>query len=204
MKNLPTLKTIFSQLEDENISIYDYKENDKLCGYELNTYTHKGVNQVLFLDFRDTGLNPKSPKDFITVFSNRIADIDTDEEIEINRQNKNYRNSFSIRESLADFEEWKGNLESLVKKIIMLKSMQTFTIEKAFFINNQKINTTEELASYVTKFGKENVCKYMSYAKCIELKDSKHDTETGFILWAFEDGSFISESGYHYDIDCFL
>ena len=133
MKNLPTLKTIFSQLEDENISIYDYKENDKLCGYELNTYTHKGVNQILFLDFRDTGLNPKSPKDFMAVFSNRIADIDTDEEIEINRQNRNYRNSFSIRESLEDFEEWKGNLESLLKKNHYAKIYADIRHRKSFF-----------------------------------------------------------------------
>lgn len=81
--------------------------------------------------------------------------------------------------------------------------MKTFRLEKVLFINNQKIDSTETLAVYVTKFGKENVCHYMSYAKCIVLENSGLDTETGSIRWACEDGSFISESGYHYNINCF-
>lgn len=49
-----------------------------------------------------------------------------------------------------------------------------------------------------------NDLDYMSYAKCIVLENSRLNTDTGSICWACEDGSFISESGYHYNINCFF
>ncbi len=113
---MKTLKEIFDILEESNIQIYNYEEKEKLCGYELNTYTDGGVNQIIFLDFRDNG-NPTSEKDFIAKFSERVNDIDIDEEIEINRQDKLYKANFTIRQSLEDFENWKKNLEKIVNLI---------------------------------------------------------------------------------------
>jgi hypothetical protein len=113
---MKTLKQIFDILENKNISIDNYKEGNKLCGYELNTYTDRGVNQIIFLDFRDGG-NPKKANDFIEKFSSRINDIDIDDEIESNRQDKLYRANFSIRQSVEDFESWKEDLEEIVTLI---------------------------------------------------------------------------------------
>lgn len=110
------LEQIFDILENNDISIYNYTEENKLCGYELNTYTKGGVNQIIFLDFRDNG-NPENTDDFIEKFSERIKDIDIDDEIEINRQDKSYKANFTLRESLNDFEEWKKELENIVKQI---------------------------------------------------------------------------------------
>ncbi|MBT2621247.1 hypothetical protein [Chryseobacterium sp. ISL-6] len=111
------MENIFFQINKADIYINDYKEDDKLCGYELNTYTRRGVNQILFLDFRDTQLDPENPEDFFKVLSHRIDDIDIDEEIEIHRQMSDYRKIFSIRESLEDFKEWKKNLQRLAKEV---------------------------------------------------------------------------------------
>ena len=113
MKKL-TISQIIDKLENANIDVYEYKEKNKLCGYELNTYTDCGVNQILFLDFRDTDLNPKNAKDFLKVFNERIESIDIDEEIELNRQIESYRNDFSITVSVQDFKDWKENLLNIL------------------------------------------------------------------------------------------
>lgn len=121
MKSLLTMENIFSQINKADICIDDYKEDDKLCGYELNTYTRRGVNQILFLDFRETQLNPENPGDFIKILSDRIDDIEIDEEIELHREIPDYKRAFSVRESLEDFEKWKENLQLLLKEILKFK-----------------------------------------------------------------------------------
>jgi hypothetical protein len=113
---MKTLKQIFDIIENNEISIDDYTEENKLCGYELNTYTSAGVNQIIFLDFRNKG-NAKKVNDFIEKFSERINDIDIDDEIEMNRQDQRYKDTFTLRESLNDFEEWKKGLEEIVNEI---------------------------------------------------------------------------------------
>ena len=125
MENL-TISQIIDKLENANIDVYEYKEKNKLCGYELNTYTDCGVNQILFLDFRDTDLNPKNAKDFLKVFNERIESIDIDEEIELNRQSESYRNDFSITVSVQDFKDWKENLLN----ILNLKTAQQRQFEQ--------------------------------------------------------------------------
>lgn len=105
-----TIKQIIEKLEYSNIQVYEYKEKNKICGYELNTYTDCGVNQNIFIDFRDTEKNPKSGKDFIELYNERVNSIDIDEEIQLNRQNKNYVSNFSLEISVQDFKDWKENL----------------------------------------------------------------------------------------------
>lgn len=70
---MKTLNQIFDILENKDIKIDNYTEKNRLCGYELNTYTDGGVNQIIFLDFRDGG-NPKKASDFVNKFSNYIKD----------------------------------------------------------------------------------------------------------------------------------
>jgi len=86
------------------------KENNKLCGYELNTYTYAGVNQIVFIDFRGTKLNPRKSTDFIYRYNQTIERIDIDEEVNTNRQDPNYTANFTLSESVQDFTEWKVNL----------------------------------------------------------------------------------------------
>ena len=78
MKNV---NQVIERLNECGITVDSYKENNKLCGYELNTYTDAGVNQILFIDFRDSEMNPKDAKHFIELFNERVNDIDIDEEI---------------------------------------------------------------------------------------------------------------------------
>jgi len=111
------MKKIIDKIEKANISIHEYKEGKKLCGYELNTYTDGGLNQIVFIDFRDTDKNPKKATDFKELFLERVKSIDVDEEIELNRQNEGYRNAFTIRESLEDIDSWKKEMLELAESL---------------------------------------------------------------------------------------
>ena len=111
------MKKIIALLSAANISVYNYEEDKKLCGYELNTYTKGGLNQIVFVDFRDTGKTPTKAKDFKELFLKRVESIDTDEEVELNRQNKDYCKAFTIRESLNDIEAWKKELLILANSL---------------------------------------------------------------------------------------
>lgn len=111
------MKNIISKIEAAGISVDEYKEGKKLCGYELNTYTAGGLNQIVFVDFRDTGKKPKNAADFKELFLERVNSIDTDEEVETNRQDKSYRAAFTLINSLNDIEEWKKNLVALAESL---------------------------------------------------------------------------------------
>lgn len=110
MKNL---KQIIEALNECNITVSEYKENNKLCGYELNTYTNAGVNQIVFVDFRNTELNPKSAKDFIQLFNERVKDVDIDEEIKVLSQDKSYMQQIGLTVGLQDLKDWKENLSNI-------------------------------------------------------------------------------------------
>lgn len=111
------MKKIIAKIEAADISVDEYKEEKKLCGYELNTYTKGGLNQIVFVDFRNTNKDPKKAKDFKELFLERVKGIDVDEEVELNRQNKAYRNDFTLRESLDDIEAWKEEMVKLAESL---------------------------------------------------------------------------------------
>lgn len=114
---MKTLDQIFDIIESKDISIDKYTESEKLCGYELNTYTNGGVNEIIFIDFRNSDYDPTDASDFLTVFNERINSIDIDDEIENNRQDKSYKEAFSLTQSVEDFTDWKQGLDTLLEEI---------------------------------------------------------------------------------------
>lgn len=128
-----TMKKVIETLEQANISVFEYTENKKLCGYELNTYTNAGVNQIIFVDFRNTEKDPTKASDFIELYNERIDSINVDEEIEINRQSKSYRDNFTLTESLIDFKEWKEELQAV------------FSTKKPYVVTNEEAEAIEFL-----------------------------------------------------------
>lgn len=117
MKTTKTLQQILDIIEAKGISIDNYKENGKLCGYELDTYTAGGINQIIFLDFRNEEQDAENANDFIDEFNYYVRNIDIDEEIELNRQNQNYKDNFTLRQSLDDFEEWESELKEIAEEL---------------------------------------------------------------------------------------
>ena len=115
MKNL-AIKAVIQKLEYADIQAGEYYENEKLCGYELNTYTGCGVNQIIFVDFRNTDKNPKSGKDFIELYNERVKSIDIEEEIGYLRQDKSYMSTIGTEVGYQDLKEWKENLTNVFNK----------------------------------------------------------------------------------------
>lgn len=111
------MENIIDKIETAEISIHEYKENGVLCGYELNTYTKGGLNQIVFVDFRQTNKDPNNPDDFKELFLERVKSIDVDEEIELNRQDKGYREAFTLTQALKDVKRWKKDLKKLAKSL---------------------------------------------------------------------------------------
>lgn len=101
MKNEVFIKKIeefFGVYEDEQI-------------VELETWTDGGVNMHIVLWKDNEGSYLKQFEDYLKSF-------DVDEEIELHRQDERYRNDFTIRESLEDFEiynEWLSNVYANIK-----------------------------------------------------------------------------------------
>ena len=110
MKNI---KEIIATLEGCNITVYDYKEGKKLCGYELDTYTIAGVNKSLCIDFRDTEMDPKNAKHFIKLFNELVNSIDIDEEIKLYINDKRYMQEIGLTVGLQDLKDWKEDLQSI-------------------------------------------------------------------------------------------
>lgn len=82
-----------------------YKDNEIV---ELETWTNGGVNMHIVL-------RKDSDKSYLQQFEDHLKNFDVDEEIEIHRQDAQYRNDFTILESLEDFEahvEWLANVYS--------------------------------------------------------------------------------------------
>ena len=117
------MEKIFEILEKAGITYDEYTENGRLCGYELNTYTPGGVNMIVFLDFRDgeremfSEAKPITAEDFVREFADYMLDFDIDETIDLHRENKQYKEDFTVRDSVEDFEAWVQQMESLCSEM---------------------------------------------------------------------------------------
>lgn len=107
------MNQVIERLNECGIDVYEYKEKNKLCGYELNTYTNAGVNQILFIDFRHNKMNPKNANHFIGLFNERVNDIDIDEEIKYLINDKKYMQEIGLTVGIEDLKKWKANLQNI-------------------------------------------------------------------------------------------
>ena len=94
------------EILEKNFNIhYSFKYEDEI---EIETTTDEGVNMIHILD------NDNLKNDFISL----VDDFDIDEEIDSHRQEELYREVFSIRDSLEDFECYHRWLKGIKKQII--------------------------------------------------------------------------------------
>lgn len=114
---MKTIEQVLEIIENEEINVYKYEEEGILCGYELNTYTPAGVNEIIFLDFRDEDKNPIDTNDFIKEFEDYMRDYPIDKRIANNRYDANYVADFTLKQSLKDFEKWEKRILKLIKKL---------------------------------------------------------------------------------------
>lgn len=95
-------RLLHTHLEDNGYSVSLFEQDGDICA-EVENWTNGGVDMIITL----------MPFDFAELCE-WCDSFDIDEEIEIHRQENDYCNAFTIRESVEDFEEWHNNLKATI------------------------------------------------------------------------------------------
>ena len=77
---------------------------------ELESWTDGGVDMFITIDKNSYNTLLEQLKEFVENF-------DIDEEIDIHREDENYKRNFTIRESITDFENWVDYIEECISKL---------------------------------------------------------------------------------------
>ena len=104
---------MLNKLDDLNFNIHEYKENDKLCGYEMETWTDNGINMIHFIDCRDyeDGITAENVLDQLKQIS---VNFDVDDEVYKLMESERARKEFSYRDAVNDFEAYENRLRNSV------------------------------------------------------------------------------------------
>lgn len=103
MKVSTKIDAIIDIFEENDFMVHLLKEGGVLCA-DIETWTTEGVNMI-------HSLVPFTVEEF----ERTVDDFDVDTEIDRHRQDKRYRDDFSITGSLKDFEEYHTRLKELLK-----------------------------------------------------------------------------------------
>ena len=91
--------------EENDFNVYQFEQDGQQCA-ELEKWTYGGVDMIITL-------MPFSKDKFI----NYVNEFDIDEEIDVYRNDKQYKAGFTISQSLADFTEFHDMLKEVVEKL---------------------------------------------------------------------------------------
>ena len=100
-----TTESLKNFFEEKDFNVHLTEQDGNQCA-EVETWTNGGVNMILWL-------NPFS----IEEFEQRVNDFDVDEEIELHRQGQDYKNAFTIKESVKDFEDFHIRLKDVLSEL---------------------------------------------------------------------------------------
>jgi hypothetical protein len=100
-----TTENLKNFFEEKDFNVHLTEQDGNQCA-EVETWTNGGVNMILWL-------NPFS----IEEFEQRVNDFDVDEEIELHRQGQDYKNAFTIKESVKDFEDFHIRLKDVFSEL---------------------------------------------------------------------------------------
>ena len=96
-KEKEILKENFTIHEDEDV-------------IELESYTEGGVNMIIDVYKEDYDNILHALEDYVSGF-------EIDEEIDLHRENEDYREQFTIGQSLEDFENYINSVSSIINKL---------------------------------------------------------------------------------------
>ena len=91
--------------ENFNVGEVEYSNGKYLS---LEQWTDGGVDMLIELDMKE---------DLIKGLEDYLESFDIDEEIDLYRQDKRYREAFRITESVRDFEDWIKFIEDIINKL---------------------------------------------------------------------------------------
>lgn len=89
-----------------NIDDTEYDDGKYL---ELEDWTDGGVDMLIYIDLQQTNI--------INGLEEYLNNFDIDEEIDIYRQDKSYRDAFKITDSVKDFENWVKYIKNIIKEL---------------------------------------------------------------------------------------
>lgn len=141
-KERNVLDNIIKVFESFGFQVSLLSENGMNNGIEFETWTNGGVDMIhtiyFFENYQDIYDKEKVNKELEEMLDN----FSIDEEIDIYRQDKRYKEAFSIRESLEDFEDYEKKLKDLsnnfltkYNEIVAQKFMKN-ELEKEIIKNN--------------------------------------------------------------------
>ena len=84
--------------------------NESAYELELESRTDGGVDMFISID-------KNSDNNLLEQLERFVENFDIDEEIDIHREDENYRRKFTIRESINDFENWVDYIEECISKL---------------------------------------------------------------------------------------
>ena len=87
-----------------------FNVNESADDLELESYTDGGVDMFITIE-KD---NSNNLLEQLRLF---VENFDIDEEIDIHRQDTDYRRNFTIRESINDFENWVDYIRDCISKL---------------------------------------------------------------------------------------
>lgn len=101
-KEQEKLKDFF---EKQDFNVHLFEQDNQQCA-DVEKWTNGGVDMIFTL-------MPFTAEKFIE----RVNDFNIDEEIDLHRQGEDYRNAFTISESLRDFKNFQKELNEVVENL---------------------------------------------------------------------------------------
>lgn len=111
-------------------------------GYELETWTNEGVDIIITIE--------KNGDTLLEQLKEYIDNFDIDSEIDMYRENEEYRNNFTIKESLEDFESYISYVKDLIEELETNKENEEF-LEK--LLDDEDVEDDEDYEPLETLIG---------------------------------------------------
>lgn len=156
-------------------SIHEYNSN-----YELESITNSGVDMFIYIDKNTTKNVAKQLEEY-------VDNCDLDELIDTHRQNEDYKNSFSIKESIEDFECWLDSISDIVKDLYTLDIQSDYEDDCETDYEDDYNDDCESDCEDDCEDDCEEEYHYVQILNCVGVRD----TENGFE---------IALMGYNYNI----
>lgn len=110
--------------------------------YELETWTNEGVDMIITIE--------KNGDTLLEQLKEYIDNFDIDSEIDMYRENEEYRNNFTIKESIEDFEDYISYVNDLIEELETNKENEEF-LEELF--DNEDMEDDEDYKPLETLTG---------------------------------------------------
>ena len=107
------LDNIIKTIESFNYSVSPIYENGMISGMEIETWTNGGVDMIHTFYFCDDYQELYDKENVKKQLQELVDNFSVDDEIDMYRQDANYKSNFTISQSLEDFTEYQKKLEDL-------------------------------------------------------------------------------------------